>query len=219
MHRLLPMKILIAFLSLSISASAALKWEQQTVALKVHPTQLTTVAEFHYSNVGKTPVTISNVEVSCGCLEPKAERKPIGPGEQGVLSVVFNLAGRHGSQQKKAVVKTDDGKEVQLSMKVDIPTSYKVAPKLMTWSLDNLKPEKTATLKNSNPFPIKVLSVVSSNENVVPELKVIRAGFEYEIRVPRPAAGNNVRSVIRVKMEPPPGETKSKEIKLYVMAK
>ncbi|MDF7801714.1 DUF1573 domain-containing protein [Pontiellaceae bacterium B1224] len=212
------MKLLITILLLSMSATAALKWEQQTQHLKVHPTQLTAVAEFHGSNVGETPVTISKIEMRCGCLVPKIAKKTIDPGEQCVLPIVFDLRGRHGPQEKKVLVKTDDGNEVRLSIKTDIPTSYNVVPKLMKWTADNPVPEKTAILTNPNAFPIQLTSVVSSNESITAELKVVRAGFEYEIRVPRPVAGKNVRSVIRVKTEPFPGESESKDLKLYVMA-
>jgi hypothetical protein len=36
--------------------------------------------------------------------------------------------------------------------------------------------------------------------------------------VQKKSAGNNVRSVVRIAMEPPPGETESKFLKFYVHA-
>lgn len=213
------MKILMATLLVSMSATAALKWEQQTLNVQVHPTQLTAPAVFHFSNVGKTPVSISSVKVSCGCLEPQVGKKILAPGERGELIIIFNLNNRLGPQKKSVMVKTDDGKETRLAIKTDIPKSYTVTPMLMKWAVDNPMPVKTARLTNTNPFPIQLISAVSSTEKVSVELKVIRAGFEYEVIVPRPVAGNNVRSVVRIKTEPPPGETKSKDLKLYVMAK
>lgn len=212
------MKFLMAILSLSMSATAALKWEQQTLNVKVHPTQLTVPAAFQFSNVGETPVAISSVQVSCGCLEPKVGKKRIAPGERGELTIIFNLNNRTGPQEKSVLVKTDDGKKIRLTIKVDIPTSYTVAPVMMTWAVDNPKPVKTVRLTNKNPFPIQLISAISSTEKVSVELKVIRSDFEYEVIVSRPVAGNNVRSVVRIKTEPPPGETKSKDLKFYVFA-
>lgn len=212
------MKLLMTILLLTTSAFASLEWEQQTLHIKVHPTQRTAAAEFRFSNTGPTPVRIVTVDASCGCLEPKVEKKSIASGEQGTLVIIFDLNNRYGPQEKTVLVRTDDGKKTTLSIKTDIPKSYTVAPMLMKWAADNRQPVKTAKLTNKNPFPIQLLSVASSNEKISPELKVIRAGFEYEVIIPRPAAGNNIRSVVRIKTEPPPGETESKDLKLYVLA-
>lgn len=212
------MKILLLILWFTTCASAALKWEQQTANLKVHPTQRTVPVEFKFSNTGEAPVTIQRVDVSCGCLMPKIKNKTLAPGEQGVLTIVFYLDNRRGPQEKQVLVITDDGKEVHLTIKTDIPTSYLVEPTLMKWAVDNPMPVKKVKLTNKNPFPIQLLSAVSSNEKVPVELKAIRPGYEYELLVPRPPAGNKIRSVIRIKTEPPAGETESKDLTLYVLA-
>lgn len=212
------MKFLMAILSLSMSTTAALKWEQQTVSIKVHPTQSTAAVEFKFSNTGRAPVRIVSVDASCGCLVPKVEKKSIVPGEQGELVINFDLRNRYGPQEKAVLVQTDDGKKISLSIKTDIPKSYTVAPMLMKWAADNQQPVKTVRLTNNNTFPIQLMSVMTSDDKVSAKLKVIRAGFEYELIVHRPAAGNKTRSVVRIKMEPPPGETESKDLKLYVLA-
>jgi len=37
---------------------------------------------FEFTNTGKAPVVISNVQPSCGCTTPEWTREPIMPGKQ-----------------------------------------------------------------------------------------------------------------------------------------
>ena len=45
--------------------------------------------EFTYKNIGSKPLVIHNVIASCGCTDPKWERKPLLPGESSKLKVIF----------------------------------------------------------------------------------------------------------------------------------
>jgi len=48
---------------------------------------------FEFRNTSKTPLIINNVIVSCGCTSPKWPKKPILPGEKGIIEVRYNAAG------------------------------------------------------------------------------------------------------------------------------
>ena len=56
--------------------------------------------EFKFKNTGKTPLIISNATATCGCTVPEYPTKPIKPGENGVIKVVFNSQGKVGMQDK-----------------------------------------------------------------------------------------------------------------------
>lgn len=56
--------------------------------------------EFKFKNTGKSPLIISNALASCGCTVPDYPHTPIAPGANGVISVVFNSAGKPGKQSK-----------------------------------------------------------------------------------------------------------------------
>ena len=56
--------------------------------------------DFTFTNVGKSPLIISSAQATCGCTVPDFPRKPIAPGEEGKISVVFSSAGRTGMQNK-----------------------------------------------------------------------------------------------------------------------
>lgn len=45
---------------------------------------------FVFTNMGKTPLVLSNVRASCGCTVPTWPREPILPGKEGSIKVVYN---------------------------------------------------------------------------------------------------------------------------------
>jgi hypothetical protein len=55
---------------------------------------------FEFTNTGKSPLIISDVQAGCGCTTPKFDKKPIKPGEKGTIEVGFNSAGQRGTQHK-----------------------------------------------------------------------------------------------------------------------
>jgi len=70
---------------------------------------------FTVVNKGKTPVSIENVQTSCGCTTPQWSKEPIAPGASAVVTVGYNAASEgpfsktvtvfySGNQQKGIVI-------------------------------------------------------------------------------------------------------------------
>ncbi|WP_423149411.1 DUF1573 domain-containing protein [Rubrolithibacter danxiaensis] len=55
---------------------------------------------FKFENTGKSPLIISGATATCGCTQPEYPKEPIKPGESGEIKVVFNSAGKFGTQNK-----------------------------------------------------------------------------------------------------------------------
>jgi len=66
---------------------------------------------FRFRNSGKKPLVITNTTASCGCTVPEKPEKPILPGEEGFIKVVFNSAGKNGHQQKNITVMSNTNPE------------------------------------------------------------------------------------------------------------
>lgn len=47
------------------------------------------VRVFKFTNIGKSPLIISNTKSSCGCTVPKWSTEPIMPGESGEIEVKY----------------------------------------------------------------------------------------------------------------------------------
>jgi len=59
---------------------------------------------FTFENKGTGSLVIARATTSCGCTVPKYETRPISPGKDGKLEVVFNTAGFNGMQTKTVKV-------------------------------------------------------------------------------------------------------------------
>lgn len=78
---------------------------------------------FKFVNKGKEPVSIENVEVSCGCTTPVFPFVPIKPGKMGSVKVLFNSENRLGPQESLITVFTDGSTpEIELSLVGEIIT-------------------------------------------------------------------------------------------------
>ena len=74
--------------------------------------------EFTFTNTGKAPLVLSNVQPSCGCTTPEWSKEPIMPGAKGTVKAVFNSYGRPGTFQKYITVKSNSsGGDVTLTFK------------------------------------------------------------------------------------------------------
>jgi hypothetical protein len=59
---------------------------------------------FKFRNTGKSDLVISDVSTSCGCTVPSFPKTPVHPGQEGIIRVTFNSAGKRGFQNKNIVV-------------------------------------------------------------------------------------------------------------------
>ena len=72
---------------------------------------------FVFTNMGQTPLVLSNVRASCGCTVPTWPREPILPGKEGTIKVVYNT-NLVGSFNKSISVNSNaKNKEVILNIK------------------------------------------------------------------------------------------------------
>jgi hypothetical protein len=69
---------------------------------------------FIFDNKGTSDLIITSASTTCGCTVSKYNTKPIPPGENGNLEVVFNTSGRDGMQTKTITVKSNASKPVVL---------------------------------------------------------------------------------------------------------
>ncbi|MBN2703592.1 MAG: DUF1573 domain-containing protein [Pontiellaceae bacterium] len=201
------------------TAGAGIEWEQVDLVLPVAPTQVSTTAVYKFTNTGDEPITISHVQVTCGCLEPSLSHETYGPGEKGELNILFDLRQYSGPQDRYVIVEMSDGSYQELTMSVDIPKAYIAEPRLIEWDKGDDALQKTIRMTNANTNSIKLLSIKSSNEAALPaQLKTVREGFEYEVIVTRNVPDTRERAIFRIATEPPPGETEARTITFYGIA-
>jgi hypothetical protein len=62
---------------------------------------------FKFKNTGKADLVIAQVNTTCGCTVPKYPKIPIKPGEENVITVMFDSEGKKGVQNKPITVVTN----------------------------------------------------------------------------------------------------------------
>lgn len=62
------------------------------------------MAWFTYKNTGDAPLAIQNIDAGCGCTVPSWNDKPLAPGEEESIKVIFNSRGKNGSQNIRVTV-------------------------------------------------------------------------------------------------------------------
>jgi len=56
--------------------------------------------EFSFTNVGKSPLIITDASATFGCTVPEFPKEPVAPGQGGKIHVVFSSKGKSGMQNK-----------------------------------------------------------------------------------------------------------------------
>ena len=59
---------------------------------------------FIFKNKGNADLIISSADGSCGCTVPTYPKKPIKPGQEAEILVVFNSNGKKGAQHKRVTI-------------------------------------------------------------------------------------------------------------------
>lgn len=81
--------------------------------------------EFKFTNKGKAPLIITNVQASCGCTSPGWTREAVPPGGEGYVKATFNAANAGVFNKTVTVTANIESGFVTLSFKGEVETSAK----------------------------------------------------------------------------------------------
>ncbi|HEX6984687.1 MAG TPA: DUF1573 domain-containing protein, partial [Planctomycetaceae bacterium] len=84
------------------SERPALRFGEHLVNLGRLPEGATAQGVFRFTNAGESPLTILDLEPSCGCLKPDLPKETYAPGESGMFVVTADTTGE-GSDRKDSL--------------------------------------------------------------------------------------------------------------------
>jgi len=111
--------------------SAALEWNEKEISVDVRRgAQEDVRAKFEFKNTGRKTVTILGVTTSCGCTVANPESSTIAAGEKSNVQALFTIGDRHGQQEKRITISTDDSEnpETVLTLRINIVEPNQSAP-------------------------------------------------------------------------------------------
>ena len=71
---------------------------------------------FEIVNIGSEPLTLQNVQATCGCTTPEWSKEPIAPGASAIIKVGYNAAAE-GAFEKPITITYKDGQTKVLKIK------------------------------------------------------------------------------------------------------
>ena len=199
--------ILFFILGLVTPVFAQLKWDQPQQTFSPQRGEKVVKAKYRFTNVGSTPVTITNVETSCGCTTATLAKKEYAPGESGEIEATFNFAGHVGYQEKWIYVATnlDLAKPTALTLAVTIPPEITIQPEFVLWRLGDPVEPKTMRVVVPDGFPTKIVAVQTDNPAMEVGLKEVQAGKEWTVTVTPTSTGQPLKATLTIQSDYPAG--------------
>jgi len=142
--------------------------------------------EFLLTNISQSPLQITDVRLSCGCLRASNWSKTITPGEVGKVPVwmLTDTLGRT-NLAKKVTVTFRDSSPLELALKGTVYRMFTITPStvwfvgLQTGSNQVRNMRVTVLTKE----PREILSAEPTNPKIIARLSEIKPGREYNVAV------------------------------------
>lgn len=209
------MKLPILFIFVLIGAwlpiNAEMVFKEKTIEVIVKPGQNLAMGLFPFEITGKDE-RIVKADAFCTCLTPQV---PLGPdrtpklnwkvGEKGVIKGRFETKQFLGTVEKSIKIFLAGVKEpVILNFKVVIPELIKLSPSTLKWNRGGVADERVVKITVNHDKPIKILSDMGNNNKVFPyELKTIKEGWEYELRLKPTSTEKSGMGMISLRTDSP----------------
>ena len=143
---------------------------------------------YYFTNTGNQPLEIQDVQSSCGCAAAANYSRLVAPGQKGSVPVIFDSTGRAGQTMRTIKVLSNDSTQptvvLQFTALVWKPIDAIPVVAAFHFGADSQTNQTRVIRLTSNLDELVTLSEpVCTNKSFRPELKVIKEGREFELRV------------------------------------
>lgn len=147
--------------------NAELEFQQKSLNLIVHHNIQTVDFDFKFKNVGKVPISITNIQTSCDCTTSIDSQRVIKPGEGGLIKGNVHLDLFEDFKYVMLTVKTDTitQNSVILSINLERTKILEIKPRLLFWKLNSPSIDKSFTIKISKNSSYKLKEILLTSNN------------------------------------------------------
>lgn len=143
---------------------------------------------FVFTNTGDQVLKISEVRSSCGCTTATNWNREVGPGQTGILPVLFNTGGMAGLVQKNLWVLSNDPEQPS-SMILFTATVWKLIdaiPSVATFTFGadfQTNETRIVRLVSNLSEPVILSEPICTNNSFKTKLTTIVPGKEFELEI------------------------------------
>ena len=105
------------------SAMAAFTWDAATHDFGKIKQGTPVTHEFKFTNTGKAPLIITNVQASCGCTTPSWTKEEVMPGGSGFIKATYNAAAVGAFNKTITVTANIESGFAQLTIKGEVQST------------------------------------------------------------------------------------------------
>lgn len=146
--------------------------------------------DFIFTNTGQAVLEITAVRPGCGCTTAGAWTHQVEPGGVGKIPLSFDPSHFNGPVSKSATVVCNDPTQhaIQLQFQATVWKPIDLQPGQLFFVAASNAPSETKVIKivNNAEDPVTLEPPVSSNPNFTTDLKTVRPGKEFELRITCP---------------------------------
>jgi len=197
------------FFLLTVISSAEMVFETKLVEINAGPDVDVVTAEFPFEIKGEVSEIIE-YDAPCSCLSARIE--PLRAdrstqlrwevGETGRVTSRFKMGNFKGTVDKAIVLKMKGReKPIQLVVRVTIPILFEIQPSTLMWELGGQAREQIFKIRVRHDRPLKILESSGTTENFPFEVRTIKEGWEYELRVTPKSTASPSMGMIRLKTD------------------
>ncbi|MFA6044240.1 MAG: DUF1573 domain-containing protein [Phycisphaerales bacterium] len=137
--------------------------------------------QFKFKNTGKTTLTITNTQGSCGCTVPQLDKKAYEPGEEGEIKVEYHPQNRKGPQHTTVTVTSNDPTKPQVVLELKSEVRPLVAIEPTVLNVGQVPKGKAQVMKAMITSRLADVSIVSATPTIAAIDAKVLPGVEAEI--------------------------------------
>ncbi len=200
---------LLTFSMLTALASAKMVFETQLIEITAAPEITEVSAKFPFK-IEDEVSEIIEYDAPCTCLtarilplqQDRSTQLRWEVGEKGEIIGRFKMGNFKGTVDKAIVLKMKGKEEpIQLVVRVTIPALFKIEPSTLTWDQGEATSEKVFKVKVDHSAPINIMEHSGTSETFPYEVRTIKEGWEYELRVKPTSTATPGMGMIRIKTD------------------
>jgi len=144
--------------------------------------------DFVFTNIGTATLEIKDVRPGCGCTTAGTWDKLVEPGKTGNIPLQFNSANFGGAVLKQATVTCNDPGQsnVVLQIKGTVWKPIDVTPTMAVFNVSSevqTNETKIVRIVNNLDQPLTLSDLQCTNKSFTAELKTVKEGKEFELRI------------------------------------